>query len=468
MKSTKINKDIQNALLAILKKYPVVNKIVCMIHEAGGIALLVGGAVRDLLLGRTIKDLDIEVHNISIEKLEQILEYFDEVILIGKSFGVLRVRGLDVDWSLPRVDAAGRKPEVIINPKMGYEQAFKRRDLTINAMGIDLTTFELIDPFNGLDDLQNGILKATSESLFLEDPLRFYRVMQFIGRFEMYPNQELNDICKEMDVTHVSVERIEAEFDKLFLKSKRPSLGIRWIKDIGRLKELFPELAALVGVSQNPDWHPEGDVFEHTMQTLDAAAAIECANDADKLTLMYAALCHDLGKATTTHTENGIIKSEQHAQEGLGFTRQLLSRITKNKELKDTVCKLVLYHMAPVQFIDGGAKLSAYKRLANKLAPQTNLKMLADLALADKRGRNPKGHEPLTIDISEIDEFRKQSQKAQVELKKEEPILHGKDIMDIVEPGPQMGELLKRAYEIQIEEGIANKDELKRRIFKKD
>jgi len=468
MKSTKIKPEIQSALQLTLEEYPIVRNIVRAIHDAGGVALLVGGAVRDLLLGRPVKDLDIEVHNVSIDQLENILEQFDQVVLVGKSFGVLRMRGLDVDWSLPRVDTAGRKPEVTINPKMGYEQAFKRRDLTINAMGIDLTTLELIDPFGGQDDLQKGVLRPPSEKLFLEDPLRFYRVMQFIGRLEMYPDESFNKICKEMDLSHVSVERIETEVEKLFLKSKRPSLGIRWIKDIGRLQELFPELAALIGVPQEPKWHPEGDVFEHTMQALDAAAAIECANDADKLTLMHAALCHDLGKVTTTYKKDGVIKSEQHAKEGLAPTQQLLTRITKNKGRKDMVCKLVLYHMAPVQFVDGGAKLSAYKRLANKLAPQTNLKMLADLALADKRGRNPNGHEPLDSAIPEIDQFRKQSQKAHVELKKEEPVLQGRHIMDVVEPGPKMGELLKQAYEIQIEEGITDKEELKRRILKKD
>jgi len=470
MKSTKINKEIQSALQSTLKKYPVIHDIVRAINESGGKALLVGGAVRDLLLGREIKDLDIEVHNLSIDRLEAILEQFDEVSLVGKSFGVLRLRGLDVDWSLPRKDSVGRKPEVEINPIMGYEQAFKRRDLTINAMGIDLITFELIDPFDGAQDLQNNILRAPSKTLFLEDPLRFYRVMQFIGRFEMQPDEELDTICKEMDISKVSVERIEAEFEKLLLQAKRPSLGIWWLKKIGRLKEVLPELAATIGVQQDKKWHPEGDVFKHTMQALDAAAIIRDTyeNRLDKLALMYGALCHDLGKPSTTHTVNGEIKSEEHAMQGVPLTKQILKRITKNKELIDTVCKLVKYHMAPIQFIDGGAKLSAYKRLANKLTPHTNLRMLADLALADKRGRNPKGDDPLDKDFPEIDQFRKKAQEAKVELEQEEPVLHGRDIMDMIEPGPRMGELLKQAYEIQIEEGIKDKNELKRRVLKKD
>ena len=238
MKFTKIEPDVQKLLNKLLEQQPVVQKIIDEIAKKGGRALLVGGAVRDLLsffngleMSGEIKDLDIEVHGITIDQLHQILAQFGPVSLVGKSFGVLRLHGLDIDWSLPRTDSSGRHPKVIIDPYMNFADAFKRRDLTINAMGIDLKTFELIDPWHGLHDLKLGILRAPSADLFIEDPLRLFRVMQFIGRFGMKPDDELNKICATMSLAGISTERIEGEFDKLFLKSKRPSLGIRWLRE---------------------------------------------------------------------------------------------------------------------------------------------------------------------------------------------------------------------------------------------
>jgi tRNA nucleotidyltransferase (CCA-adding enzyme) len=466
MKYTSLNPNEKRRLTALLKKYPLVIDIAKAIDTEGK-ALLVGGAVRDLILGLPVKDLDIEVHDLSLQQLEDILKKFGPVSLVGKQFGVLRLHNLDADWSVPRIDEPGRKPKVKIDPFMGIKQAFKRRDLTINAMGIDILTKELIDPFGGLKDLKDRILRAPDIQLFLEDPLRFFRVMQFIGRFEMQPDKELNNLCASMDISGVSRERIEKEFEKLFLKSKRPSLGLRWLDKIGRLKDVLPELAATKGIPQDPKWHPEGDVFEHTMQTIDAAAAMSYKTDFDKLVMLYAALCHDLGKVNTTKEVEGSLKSLGHAKEGERLAKRLLKRITHNKELIKTVAKLVYYHMQPVQLVHGKAKLSAYKRLANKLAPEATLQMLAQLSLADRQGRNAKSHEPFSNRSKEIDQFLKMAHKANVLAQHEEPILHGRDLLDVMEPGPEMGKLVKQAYKIQIDEGIQNKEELKRRVLKK-
>lgn len=467
VKNQIIDLSLQRVLQNILAHYPQVSTILNAIHAHGGKALLVGGAVRDLLLGLQVKDLDIEIYGLTTEALEKILRSFGPVSLVGKSFGVLRLHSLDIDWSLPRADSAGEKPTVVIDPNMSFGQAFKRRDLTINAMGIDLHTYELIDPFNGQQDLKNKLLRPTDIQLFEEDPLRFFRVMQFIGRFEMEPTESLNALCRVMDISQVSIERIEMEFEKLLLKSVRPSRGIRWIAMLDRLHGIVPELAATCGVAQNPAWHPEGDVFEHTMQALDAAAAIVYADKKTKLIGLYAALCHDLGKAVTTQNIAGVWKSPLHAHAGVPLAKFMLQRITNNKELIDTVCKMVKYHMEPLQFVIGGAKMSAYKRLANKLAPQVTINMLADLALADRRGRNAQSHEPLTCAEPGVEEFRQRAVEAQVLESKEEPVLQGKDIIDLVTPGPAMGRLLRKAYEIQIEEGITDKDQLKRRVLGK-
>lgn len=461
MKSIKIAPSIARALRVILKKYPQVSQIVDLIAQHNGKSFLVGGAVRDLLLEHTVKDLDIEVHNIMLSKLETILKKFGPVSSVGKSFGVLRLHGLNVDWSLPRVDKAGRKPKVVIDPTMAIEQAFRRRDLTINAMGLDLVEHTLIDPFGGLDDLRKKILRATDARLFIEDPLRLFRVMQFIARFEMKPDKELNEICAEMNISQISIERVQTEFEKLFLKSKRPSFGIKWLQTINRLKDILPELHAIIDIPQDEVWHPEGEVFEHTMQSLDAAASLSYATPEEKLIVMFAVLCHDLGKATTTEKIGGVWKSIAHAQEGVLVTQQLLHRITKKQVIIDAASKLVRYHMAPIQLVSGQAGIAAYKRLAKKLAPYATMKMLANVALADRRGRNPIKGKPLVTKIFLVEKFLNCAEKANVQDRPEEAILHGKDLIHVIEPGPKMGEALKKAYELQIQEGITDKDELK-------
>jgi len=467
MKSTPINNDIQRALNVLLDTYPIVRDVVNDIVNLGGRCYLVGGAVRDLVLGLNVKDLDIEIHGLDADKIEHVLARYGPVSLVGKTFGVFRIHGLDVDWSMPRTDKPGRKPDVAIDPSMTIENALRRRDLTMNAMAIDLSGFHLIDPFGGVADIEHKILRTPDAQFFVEDPLRFYRVMQFISRFEMLPDDELNAVCKKMDISTVSVERIEEEFVKMLLKSKSPSLGLRWIKSIGRLKELFPELEALVDIPQRSRFHPEADAFEHTMQTLDAAARLDYNFEEEKWIVLLAALCHDLGKATTTKKVKGEWRSYGHSKAGMDPAKQLLKRITRNKEVIAAVVKMVRYHMAPVQFIEDAAKRSAYKRLANKLAPQVTLEMLAKLCLADQQGRSGGGHEPLEIQDERIGEFLAKAQEADVLQKTEPPVLQGRDLIDVVEPGPEMGALLKQAYEVQIEEGVNDKDELKRRVLAK-
>jgi tRNA nucleotidyltransferase (CCA-adding enzyme) len=466
MNCTKIDQSRKTFLQNILQQYSPIVEIVKKITEHKGRALLVGGAVRDLLLGVPFKDLDIEVHGLAIDQLQAILEQYGSVSLVGKSFGVLRLHSLDIDWSLPRSDSSGRHPEVKIDPYMKLEDAFKRRDLTINAMGIDLNTLELVDPWGGYDDLEKGILRAPDAQLFKEDPLRLFRVMQFIGRFGFTPDKELNELCKHMDLSTISVERIESEFDKLMLKSEQPSLGLRWLKDIGRLREIFPELDDTIDTKQEHDWHPEGNVFEHLMQALDAGVPLSYDDQNQKLIALYALMCHDLGKVTTTKFINGRLRSHGHEEAGVPLARSLLKRITRRVDLIRAVEKLVRHHMAPGQFPKNNAKLPAYKRLANKLAPDVNMELLAKISLADKRGRNPDSIKPLTKDIPEVDQFLQMAAKANVVYKPEEPILLGRDLEGKVEPGPRMGKLLKEAYEIQIDQGITDKAELLKRILK--
>lgn len=476
MNSPKIITPIKNFIANFSQAYPLLAKIADQIQAAGGKTLVVGGFVRDLLLGVPSKDLDIEVYGLELKQLEQILRQYGYVIQVGKAFGVLRLEGVDVDWSLPRFDQTGRKPQVEIDPYLSYEEAFRRRDLTINAMGIDLKSGELIDPFHGQQDLENKVLRYVDRERFIEDPLRFYRVMQFVGRFEMEPDPALNELCQTMAIDGVSKERIEQEFTKIFLKSCKPSLGVQWLQKVCRLQEILPELHATIGVPQNPAWHPEGDVFEHSRQALDVAANnSDYVDDSEKLLIMWAAICHDLGKAVTTKMIDGRLRSIGHAAAGAPLAKKMLERVTSNKDLISGVCKLVYHHMDLYQLTMDGVGDGAYKRLAAKLHPLT-MCSLAKLSLADRLGRQANRELPIQISFDQASELQKFVDRAKalgVWQQMEEPVLQGKDLLDVVEPGPALGELLQIAYLIQLQTGLVDKTKLRklaldqRQAFKK-
>jgi len=463
---------ITHKIALVLNKYACLIKIIPEVDSAGGRIFLVGGAVRDMILGKLIKDVDIEIHGLYPEQIETILSQYGQVNRVGKSFGVLRIEGIDIDWSLPRLDSSGRKPEVTIDPHLSLKQAFMRRDLTINAMGIDLLTYECIDFFGGIKDIQDRVLRVVDPVFFCQDPLRFYRVMQFIGRFEMEPDSLLTQICTTMDISTVSIERIEKECEKLLLKSQRPSLAFRWLHKIGRLKEVIPEVALLDGVPQNSEWHPEGDVFEHSMQALDASAFLVYNDMQTKLIMMYAALLHDIGKKETTKQIGGVWRSLRHEHVGALMVPAALRRITRKKDLISAVKCLVKYHMVPMQLVKSKASKSAYKRLACKVdLCGITLSMLADLCLADKQGRNGLSHIPLTSSFSDLDYFRNCIEKLGIAVAAEKPVLQGSDLLKYVAPGPKIGKMLAYAYTIQLQEGIVDKDILEKRVvsfFKKN
>lgn len=458
----------RDQLAQFLSRNGVVEEVILEIERHDGRPFLVGGAVRDLLLGRELKDLDIEVHGVNLPALMDILKKFGEVFEVGRSFGVLKLSTIpQSDWSLPRTDGAGRKPRVEIDPDMGIVAALRRRDLTMNALAIDLISHELIDPFCGEQDMSDHVLRCTDPEIFIEDPLRLFRVMQFSGRFEMEPDPILNETCRSMSIKGISAERIEDEFEKLFLLSKRPSLGIRWLERIGRLGEILPELAPTVETPQNPKWHPEGVVFEHTMQVLDAAAREELLPRSEKLVLMYAALCHDLGKVvTTTIRPDGRLSSHGHEAESAPLTRALLKRFVGSKELIGKVEKLVRWHMAPLGFVVNNAKPAAYKRLAALLAPDLSISFLTYLARADMSGRNGNSSQPFSGPLPGLEKFIEYADAAGVLHGPEKALIKGQDVKEFFNVGPQIGHAVKRAYEIQINEGIDDKTVLLQMVLK--
>lgn len=455
--------DIVLRYTTLLETYPVLAAITDWARARGGAVYLVGGAVRDLVRGVAIGDLDVEVHGVTISELREQLSQWGDVLLCGASFGVLRINHIPIDWSIPRIDSVGRKPNVDMVPNLAIEDALRRRDVTMNAIALCLHDGMCIDPFGGIEDIRLRRLRAVDAQKFSEDPLRFFRVMQFIGRFAYQPDATLNDICRYIDLTDVSRERIAAEFDKLMLKSQQPSLGFRWLAQCGRLREIVPELALLEGLLQSHDWHPEGDVFEHAMQAVDAAVENSAQlSEHEQRILRWAALCHDLGKATTTQYDaTGRLRSIGHAEAGVAPTYTMLRRVILRKDLHDAVARLVRYHMEPGQFVTNRASSLAYKRLAQNLAPVANLRMLFLLADADKRARNPDRGRPLSQAVTDLLPFKQRALELGVLEAPELPLITGADVCaQGFAPGPNIGALVRRAYDLQIRHERISKEAL--------
>ena len=259
---------------------PETVEIAKAVREAGGRAVVVGGWVRDRLLGVCSKDVDVEVFGLDVARLEAVLAGFGKVHAVGRAFGVLRVAGIDVDFSLPRRDSkrgpGHRGFDVAPDPWLDFAEAARRRDLTVNSIGLDPLTGEMLDPHGGRRDLERRVLRATDPAHFPEDPLRGLRVAQLAARLGMAPDETLVALCRALDPGELSGERVFDELGKLLLRAAKPSIGFRVLEDTGQLR-VFPELDALRGVPQDPEWHPEGDVWVHTLMVLDVAATLRRA-----------------------------------------------------------------------------------------------------------------------------------------------------------------------------------------------
>lgn len=414
----KISNVISIRVSKIIQKNRFVKDILKSIKSKSGRVLLVGGAVRDLFLDLPIKDLDFEVYGLTIEQLEELLGMYGQVSLVGKSFGVFKLHGLDVDWSLPRIDSSGRHPSVISDPWMSYQQAFARRDLTINAMGIDVESFDLIDPFHGLQDLKNKILKAPHLDFFAQDPLRLLRVMQFSGRFLMNVDEQLSQLCLNIDISQVSSERIEQEFKKLFVQGIKPSIGLQWLMKINKFEELLPGLKD----------------HEILLKKLDEAAEQYYESDLEKLVIMWAIIGSFLQQPKNE-------KFEQVSSVEKKYYINFMQRINSQKSMISQVVTCVVY--APK--ITKNLNNTQMKWLAFWLAPDLSIRFLLRF---------------YEIFYSQsVQSFILQAEKLGVCDQPELPLLHGKDLLDYVQ-GPELGKLLKKAYQLQIDYSITDKKNL--------
>ena len=425
------------------------------IRAAGGRAIVVGGWVRDHLLGVRSKDVDIEVFGLHAERLEALLADFGRVHAVGRAFGVFRVGGIDVDFSLPRRDSkrgpGHRGFDVIPEPGLDFAEAARRRDLTVNSIGLDPLTGEVLDPHGGRRDLERRVLRATDPEHFPEDPLRGLRVAQFSARLEMAPDEALVALCRTLDLGELSGERVFDEIAKLLLRAARPSIGFRFLEASGQLR-FFPELDALRGVPQDPEWHPEGDVWVHTLMALDAAAALRGSGE-DDLTLMLGALCHDLGKPATTERIDGRVRSLRHDVEGVAPTRALLGRMRAPGALVERVAALVEHHLAPALFVRNRASAKGYRRLARKLEHAgVDIKLLARVARADHLGRTTA--DALAGRFDAGDTFLAAARAHNIEHAAPRDAVRGRHLVARgMPPGPEFTPLLERCREIQDETG---------------
>jgi tRNA nucleotidyltransferase (CCA-adding enzyme) len=428
--------------------------------------------VRDALLGLEIEDQDwdVEVFGLAGEHLAEVLAGTGRVDAVGQSFRVLKVTGLDgvagaVDVSLPRRDSkvgpGHRGIAVQGDPDLPVEEAARRRDFTMNAMLFDPARGELLDPWGGRRDLEARLLRAVDEGTFGEDPLRALRAVQLAARFGLAVDPATAQLCASMPLAELPAERVFGEIEKLLLQARRPSRGVALMKEWGMLPVLAPELLPLEETPQDPGWHPEGDVWVHTLQVLDEAAALLEGLEDDRprqLAVMLGALCHDLGKpTTTTHEEDGRIRSRGHEEAGLGPTRALLDRWNVHTllgyELRDQVLALVAQHLKPGQLYDDRDRVSdgAIRRLARKVEPD----LLYRVAKADCLGRRPGRFEPVAMEW-----FRERVRRLEVEVRPPDPILRGRDVLTLgVAPGPEVGRIVKAVYELQLDGRVTSLDE---------
>ena len=436
------------------------------VRGEGGRALLVGGCVRDALLGRAPVDHDLEVYGVGPDRLEALLSARHALDRTGRAFGVLKLRGAPVDVSLPRRESkAGlghRGFLVQSDPDLTPQEAALRRDFTVNAIAYDPLADEIVDPVDGRGDLERRVLRRVSEH-FAEDPLRVLRGVQLCARFELAADTSTLAACQGLDHEGLACERIFEEWRKLLLLGVRPSLGLGFLEQTGWLR-FFPELAALVGCGQDPAWHPEGDVWIHTGLCLDVFAAGRLGDEREDLVVGLAVLCHDLGKPATTRLADGRLRSPGHLEAGEEPTRTLLARLTPQAALVEQVVPLVCEHARPYELHRAAAGDAAIRRLAQRVG---RIDRLVRVARADRLGRGD-GAGP---DFPAGDWLLERAAALDVRVSPPQPLILGRHLIGLgLEPGPGFKAILDDCYEAQVdgaittvEEGLALASKLARR-----
>ena len=435
-------------------------EIVRHVTDAGGRAFFVGGWVRDRLLGRPASDIDIEVYGLPVEKLESALSKSGPVNKVGRQFAVYKIQ--DIDVSLPRTESkAGhghRGFNVTGDGDLSPAAAARRRDFTVNAIAWNPATGEYVDPYNGQADLEARVLRMVDADTFGDDSLRVLRAAQLAARLEFRVDEDTVKTCCAVPLDDLPRERIRDEILKLLLNAARPAHGLAAAQELGIVTRLFPELDALAGCPQDPDWHPEGDAWTHTLMVCDEAAKLaRDLNPPRQAALMLAALCHDLGKPATTARIDGRIRARGHEAAGAAPTTAVLDRIGIHQmdgyDVRAQVLALVENHMTPAAWYarrdDVGP--GAFRRLSRKL----EIDLLARLGHADCAGRGTRG------DCRGMHAWMIERAAALgVERNEPEPFLKGRDLITLgMKPGRAMGAALKTLFEHQMDGAIESRED---------
>jgi tRNA nucleotidyltransferase (CCA-adding enzyme) len=430
----------------------MVNNIATAVRDAGGRALIVGGWVRDKLLGLPdSSNVDLEVFGVPGDRLRALLETFGRVEAVGESFQVYKIG--DIDVSLPRRDSkAGRGHRGFVvtgDPDMSIAEAARRRDFTVNAISWDPLTEEYFDPFDGRADLARRLLRVVDPHTFGDDSLRVLRGVQFAARFALDVEPSTAALCREIPLDDLPPERVWGEFEKLLFAPK-PSIGFIIAMELGVIARLFPELQALAGCPQEPEWHPEGDVWVHNLQVIDRARTrIDDLPRPQQLAVMLGAVCHDLGKPATTQFIDGRIRSLDHEEQGVAPASALLDRLNVNAfdgyDVRRQVLGITAQHLKPGSWFKVRDEVGdgAFRRLAHKV----DLELLARVAKSDCEGRQPG-----QFDCTAMDWFLERARALGVQHRPPEPILLGRHLLALgLKPGPRVGEILRAIYEQQMD-----------------
>jgi tRNA nucleotidyltransferase (CCA-adding enzyme) len=439
------------------------------VRDEGGRALMVGGCVRDRLMGREAKDWDVEVYGVEPARLRELLDRLGRVNVVGEAFTVYKL-GQNLDVSVPRRERKmGRGHRAFFiegDPSMSVEDAARRRDFTVNAILEDPLDGELLDPFGGREDLKRKLLRAVAPETFVEDSLRVLRAAQFAARFDFDIEPSTIELCRSIDLTDLPAERIWGELEKLLLVAPQPSIGLRWLDRFGATEQLFPELHALKGVPQENEWHPEGDVDVHTWLTCDRAR--ELIQDLDyprQATVMLAALCHDFGKPSTTEFIEGRIRSRGHEEAGVAPTLSFLDRLKvftlDGYDVRSQVVALVRDHLKPGELYRRREELSdgAFRRLARRC----ELELLYRVAKADTLGRNaPWVERERWYDAEAQEWFIARARELSIERRPPAPLLLGRHLLEMgLTPSPRVGEITRAVYEMQLDGRVRTLEEAK-------
>jgi tRNA nucleotidyltransferase (CCA-adding enzyme) len=437
--------------------------IAARVAADGGRAFCVGGFVRDRLLGLESADLDLEVFGLAQERLRALLSEFGRVEPIGQAFPVYKIGRIDI--ALPRRESKsghGHKGFAVDgDPHMSFEEAARRRDFTINAIGWDPLTDEYLDPFNGREDLDRRLLRVVDPQTFADDSLRLLRAVQFAARFELTLDPASEDICRAISLGDLPAERIWGEFEKLLLKAERPSIGFALARRLGVVRQVLPEMEPLYDCPQEPEWHPEGDVWTHTLLVIDEARKRNGDLDRARLTtVMLGAICHDLGKPATTAVIDGRVRSPGHEAAGVEPATRILERLNvytlDGFDVRSQVLGIVVEHLRPSAFHKTKETVTdgAFRRLALRV----DLELLVRFARADCHGRTG------VFDCSAMDWFLDRARSLGVEHEAPKPILMGRHLLEMgVTPGPKMGEILRAIYELQLDDEVTTLEEAKAR-----